>query len=204
MILGESEAVRVGMSSRPEVAGRALGGDAALGCGIGPGLGSVGGLPAAADGPSCTDLIDEWVELIETDDPEVVLLHTGATEVLDRDIDGRIVRFGGPEWDDVTRRHLAVVLDRLGSTGARVIALTAPCFAPSGEGGGPVDRGDPLRVSRWNELLREAAQQARATVIDYGAMLCPGGSYVEELEGITMRADGVHLRSEEHTSELQS
>src|SRR3546814_4775642 len=48
-----------------------------------------------------------------------------------RDIDGRIVRFGGPEWDDVTRRHLEVVLDRLGSTGARVIALTAPCFAPS-------------------------------------------------------------------------
>src|SRR3546814_15453316 len=104
MILGESEAVRVGMSSRPEVAGHALGGDAALGCGIGPGLGSVGGLPAAADGPSCTDLIDEWVELIETDDPEVVLLHPGATEGHDRDVDGRIVRFGGPGGEYCHRR----------------------------------------------------------------------------------------------------
>src|SRR3546814_9273481 len=64
MILGDSEALILAMSSPPEVAGRALGGDAALGCGIGPGLGSVGGLPAAAAGPSCTDLIDEWVEQI--------------------------------------------------------------------------------------------------------------------------------------------
>src|SRR3546814_13583666 len=106
MILGESEAVRVGMSSRPEVAGRALGGDDALGCGIGPGLGSVGGLPAAADGPSCTDLIDEWVALIENADPEVVLLPTESTAVLDRDIEGRSVQFGGQEWRDGHRSRV--------------------------------------------------------------------------------------------------
>src|SRR3546814_13110316 len=100
-----------------------------------------------------------------------------------RDIDGRIVRFGGPERDDVTRRHLEVVLDRLGSTGARVIALTAPCFAPSGEGGGPVDRGDSLRVSRWNQLLREAAPQEGSTVIEYGAMLVERESVREGKRG---------------------
>src|SRR3546814_17096939 len=102
MILGDSEALILAMSSPPEVAGRALGGDAALGCGIGPGLGSVGGLPAAADGPSCTDLLAEWVELIETDDPAGVLLPPAATELLDRDIDGRIVQFRGRGGEEVT------------------------------------------------------------------------------------------------------
>jgi peptidoglycan/LPS O-acetylase OafA/YrhL len=195
LLVGDSQALVLALNGPTEVAHRALGGDATLGCGIGPGQAAVDGRALEPDeiNHDCAGVVDEWVDRISADRPEVVLLHVGAWDVLDRDIDGRFVPFGTAEWDTLTLANLRGVLDRLGSEGATVVALTAPCFEPEGAGGGPSQRADTARVDHWNALLRQAASASGAQVIDYGRFLCPGGRYQAERDGAALRSDGVHL-----------
>jgi peptidoglycan/LPS O-acetylase OafA/YrhL len=198
LVLGDSQAVVLALASPKQVAGMSVGGDATVGCGIGPGLATSHGRPLASDdiNETCLGVVDEWAARVRHDDPDVVLLHVGAWDVLDREIGDRVVAFGTPEWDDLTEANLRSVLERLGSQGAQVVALTSPCFAPTDQVEGGDQRGEPARVTRWNELLRRAADATGATVVDYGGFLCPGGAYQEVRDGVPLRSDGVHLTQE--------
>jgi peptidoglycan/LPS O-acetylase OafA/YrhL len=197
LVLGDSQAVILALAAPPKVAGMGVAGDAIVGCGIGPGLAVARDRPLTdALNEKCHGVVDGWVGIVEKSDPDVVLLHVGAWDVLDRDVDGSLVPFGTSEWDDLTEANLRSVLERLGSSGATVVAMTAPCFGSEAGQDGAAERADPARVSRWNDLLRQAAAATGATVVDYGAFVCPGGAYQSVRDGVPLRTDGVHLTQE--------
>jgi lysophospholipase L1-like esterase len=54
---------------------------------------------------------------------------------------------------------------------------------------------EPERVNQWNALLRTvaAAHSATVRVVDLGGRLSPDGRFTMEIDGVTVRSDGVHL-----------
>ena len=86
----------------------------------------------------------------------------------------------------------------LGSGGATVALLTTPCFAGRERSdGGTWPENDPSRVTRLNGLIRDVAARhpGKVEVVDLYGMLCPGGQYEQQLDGVTVRrADGVHIQ----------
>ena len=199
LVLGDSQATRlafpmVGDTRTPFQVGLAT----FVGCGIGPGFPTSKGVPVVRDwnGTSCGSVLSTWINAIEQFKPDVVLLHVGAWEVLDRRLGDHDVAFGTPEWDEVTVRQLTDTTDILGASGARVVWMAAPCFEPGGYDGGPPERGDPARTARWNELLRSVGLEKNVDVIAYDKYTCDGPASDNDLGGVEFRDDGVHVTEE--------
>ncbi len=199
LVLGDSQATRlafpmVGDTRTPFQVGLAT----FVGCGIGPGFPTSKGVPVERDwnGASCGSVLSTWIDAIEQFKPDVVLLHVGAWEVLDRRLGDHDVAFGTPEWDEVTLRQLSDTTDILGASGVRVVWMAAPCFEPGGYDGGPPERGDPARTARWNELLRSVGLEKNVDVIAYDEYTCDGPASDNDLGGIEFRDDGVHVTEE--------
>jgi peptidoglycan/LPS O-acetylase OafA/YrhL/lysophospholipase L1-like esterase len=204
LLVGDSQAVDLGEGA-PAVLGSAIrfAGAAAVGCGIGPGLATAEGAPVERDldGASCLTAVDRFVAARARLRPDVVLLHAGAWDILDRSVGGEEVRFGSARWDTLTRVSIADVLAGLQAPGTRVVALAAPCFREGGDAGqgtfGDVAlaygraRTDERRVERWNELLREEAARLDIDVLPYDELFCDADE-----EGDPVRPDGVHLDEE--------
>jgi len=139
----------------------------------------------------------QWKGAVEQFHPNVVVVLAGRWEVMDRLVDGRWSHIGDPVFDAAVRQSLEEAVQVAGSTGADVALLTAPCF-DSGEqpNGQPWPEDDPVRLARYNQLVRQVAAEHPATtrVVDFGAMLCPGGRYAATVDGVQVRdGDGVHI-----------
>jgi peptidoglycan/LPS O-acetylase OafA/YrhL len=189
LVIGDSQAFRLGELG-PQALGSevAVGVDVLLGCGTGPGLPlSVQGLyERDLEGIDCRTATQRFRDAIDRGHPDLVVLHTGAWEVLDHELDGRDIHFGTTEWDDATAAHLRTTLAELQRGEHRLVVLASPCFDPVGEGGGPPERGDDERVARWNELLRSAASDLGVEVLPLDQLFCGN-------EDPPSRPDGVHL-----------
>jgi peptidoglycan/LPS O-acetylase OafA/YrhL/lysophospholipase L1-like esterase len=195
LLLGDSEAFNLSESARAVLGDQAsFAHHARIGCGIGPGLAIVeDGEVVDRDlgGELCSDA-NGWFYLVVADqDPDIVILHEGAWDVLDRRIGDEEIVFGTERWDEVVRANFAEVLPRLTERGARLYLLAAPCYPPGGEGGGHTIRDDEPRVRRWNELLREVAPTVGAVVLPYDELFCD-----RPLDEQPEREDGVHLTEE--------
>jgi hypothetical protein len=83
------------------------------------------------------------------------------------------------------------------STGALMVLMTSPCF-DSGEqdNGQPWPEDSATRLAEYNAMVRQVASEHPATVQvdDFGALLCPGGTFTTSFNGIQVRdGDGVHI-----------
>ena len=139
----------------------------------------------------------QWKGAVDQFQPNVVVVLAGRWEVMDRLIDGHWSHIGEPDFDAAVRQSLEQAVQVAGSSGADVALLTAPCF-DSGEqpSGLPWPEDDPARLARYNELVRQVAAEHPATtqVVDFGAMVCPGGKYSTTVDGVQLRdGDGVHI-----------
>ena len=81
--------------------------------------------------------------------------------------------------------------------GRRVVLFTAPCY-DSGEqfDGAPWPEDQPDRVHAYNALVRQvvAANPQTATLVNLDGVVCPGGVFKTQIDGVTVRApDGVHF-----------
>ena len=125
-----------------------------LGCGLFYG-GSVleGGEWTPVD-PQC-DWHQSWPEELDQFQPNVVLLLVGAWDILDRDVDGNVVKFGTVEYDKTFLQQLDAATSLLSSKGAKVVVLTTPFFSLSRAG-----RGDRSRVAGVQPRARRPAQLA--------------------------------------------
>ena len=168
-----------------------------LGCGLFYG-GSVleGGEWTPVD-PQC-DWHQSWPEEIDQFQPNVVLMLVGAWDILDRDVDGNVVKFGTVEYDKTFLQQLDAATALLSSKGAKVVVLTTPFFSRPelvGETGREWPEYNPARVDRLNSLYRDFLTQnpGRYTIVDLNKFVSPGGAYAADINGVRVRDDGVHF-----------
>jgi len=152
-------------------------------------------------GSECNDWNDRWLDPINAIHPNVVVLLTGAWDVLDRKIDGQWYSPGEVSFDRYFLSELDQATQLLSSQGAKVVILTTPFFyRPElvGQTGHDWPEYDPWRVDRINALYRDflEAHPNRYTLIDLNRYVSPGGKYTASLDGVPLRADGVHFTLE--------
>lgn len=133
-------------------------------------------------------------EIVDTDDPEVVLFMVGANDgqsILDGD--GAIVaQFDDPDWTEEYRRRIAGIMDLNQGGARRLVWVGEPNV-----GTGNVQRA----IAIGNEVAEEeAAKRPWVTYFDVAGMVAgPDGGYSEFItlpDGSTARCyggDGVHL-----------
>lgn len=197
LVVGDSVALSLGYYFDPGLVGGATAKTkAVLGCGVVDGITLYGGRSFPSR-PECQTWPTEWHEGVTTFRPNLAVVVVGAWEVFDREVDGRLLKVGTPEW----RSYLAGQLDQglriLTSGGARVALLTVPCFAQPrlGIGDGSGERDDQARVAAVNGVLSElgARHPQQVAMVDLGAFVCPDGHAVDQLNGVKLRSDGVHF-----------
>ena len=78
--------------------------------------------------------------------------------------------------------------------------MTVPCMEEQNPrlGGTDSPRNDRALVGWVNEQTAAVARGYgdRALVIDLGPLLCPDGDVVHEIDGVTVRTDGIHFSNE--------
>ncbi len=171
---------------------------ATLGCGmLRQGEVDIGTEPVVQE-DICNDWNQRWVVPITQFQPNVVVLLTGAWDLLDRKIDGRYYSPGTIEFDRYFLSELDLATQLLGAQGARVVVLSTPFFSRPelvGQTGRAWPEYEPWRVDRINGLYRdfETAHPDRLTLIDLNSFVSPGGKYAEYIDGVQVRDDGVHF-----------
>jgi len=157
--------------------------------------------PEVAQCDSAAPAADQWPAQWKGDldqfDPNVVVVLAGRWEVSDRLIDGRWQHIGQPAFDAALKQSLEQAVQVGTSSGALMVLMTSPCFAPTEQDNGQVWPEDtPARLNAYNHIVRQVAAEHPATVQldDFGALLCPGGQYEESLNGVQIRdGDGMHI-----------
>jgi hypothetical protein len=119
----------------------------------------------------------------------------GPWDVLDHVVDGTVVRYGTPTWRQVVSDGVGKALDAAASGGTPVAVLDVPCYGSPPSGGPDADvRDDPARAGALDGILADAASaRPEVRILPVSAVLCPGGHFQDQLDGITLRPDGVHL-----------
>ena len=139
----------------------------------------------------------QWKGDLDQFHPNVVVVLAGRWEVSDRLIDGHWLHIGQPAFDSAVKQSLEQAVQVGTSTGALMVLMTSPCFAPIEQDSGQVWPEDtPARLNAYNAIVRQVAAEHPATVQldDFGALLCPGGQYQESLNGVQIRdGDGMHI-----------
>jgi peptidoglycan/LPS O-acetylase OafA/YrhL len=148
-------------------------------------------------GRRCGRWPQTWAADVRRTRPDVVVVLVGRWEVMDQQLRGRWRHVGDPDLDSYLTGAFGTALTAAKASGASVVFLTAPYYH-RGErpDGGRWPEDDPTRVDTFNRLLRAfvAAHRGQATVLEFGDRLAGGGSqYVESVNGLRLRYDGVHL-----------
>ncbi|CAA9239923.1 MAG: hypothetical protein AVDCRST_MAG20-1679 [uncultured Acidimicrobiales bacterium] len=171
-----------------------------LGCGVVLGRSHFGDRGVAQDS-ECPSVFDDWRDKVTRFDPQVSVVMVGAWEVVDREVDGEVLRVGTAAYRRYLLDRLDEGLDILTRGGHHPVALLGvPCYGRSRTAVDPrLDdaRSDDGRTAWVDAVFREAAARAGAvTFVDLAAYLCPAGRFVDEREGVRMREDGVHFTAE--------
>jgi hypothetical protein len=127
--------------------------------------------------------------------PNVVMILAGRWEVVNRTYEGHWTNILNPTYAAYVKRQLRLAVHVAGSSGAKVVLLTAPCY-DTGEqpDGQPWPEDSPARLAVYNKLVRQVAATSKNTsLINFNAMACPGGHYETYLDGVDARYDGVHF-----------
>jgi peptidoglycan/LPS O-acetylase OafA/YrhL len=148
--------------------------------------------------PECTNWESRFPLVLAGTPADVVVVHTGLWDVVDRALDpGRWRTLNDDTYDLYLLGELLAASDRLHVNGASVVWLLTPHVDPGraddGTPGGTAASA-PERIDRLNQLLREvAAKRDFVTLLDYAeqARSWPGGEFDPRL-----REGGVGLTPE--------
>jgi hypothetical protein len=171
---------------------------ATLGCGmLRQGEVDIGTEPVVQEA-ICNDWGQRWIGPITEFQPNVVVLLTGAWDLLDRKIDGQYYSPGTVTFDRYFLSELDLATQMLTLQGAKLVVLTTPFMSRPelvGQPGREWPEYDPWRVDRINGLYRDfaTAHPDRLTLLDLNALVSPGGRYAEYIGDVQVRDDGVHF-----------
>jgi hypothetical protein len=201
LLVGDSVAASLGLGL--ERAANASNGElvvwnkATLGCGmLRQGEVDIGTEPVVQD-DICNDWSQRWVGPITEFQPNVVVLLTGAWDLLDRKIDGQYYSPGTVAFDRYFLSELDLATQLLVAQGSKLVVLTTPFFSRP-DLVGP-DRSwpeyEPWRVDRINGLYRDfaTAHPERLTLLDLNRFVSPNGKFTEYIDDVHVRDDGVHF-----------
>ena len=193
-LLGDSQSLRLRDQFYNQVAGLAVGGSTQLGCGTLLPERQIDG-QTVPNLPACAEWEPRWTQEVARAKPDLVLLMLGLGELYDRRVDGSVLRFGTAEYRD----WLFQEMDRrreLVSPNARHFAVaTVLCMGISADAANQTTRiaNDPDRLRWLNDTIRSyASERPGVDVIDLFGTVCADG-YTNEVGGITLRDDGIHL-----------
>jgi hypothetical protein len=195
-LLGDSVPYSLRMGFRPEtVPGLFVAGSTQLGCGLIPVPLAIDGRPKTLDS-RCRPWDAAWPTDVTAVNPDVAVLFAGIGEQFDQVVDGRIVTFGTPAYE----QHLVRVLDsdtrRLGAGHRPVALVTVGCHRvpDSGLSPDPPIINDESRVRWLNGVLTRYAghRPGRVTLLDLHGFLCARG-YSATRDGVTLHSDGLHF-----------
>jgi hypothetical protein len=172
-----------------------------MACAIGRG----GRRPTVARFPQyhehCETWATLWPKVVERFDPDVVVVHTGPFELVDRQRPewDHVLAPGAPEFENWLVAELVAAANVLGARGARLVWLTTPCTGPirSYDPLAAIGSLDPQRIRRFNEAILPrliAARRDRVRLFDLYAASCPGGQFsqtIPERPGF-LRRDCLH------------
>ena len=133
------------------------------GCGVydrGVGVGGTSG-NFRRNFANCVGFEKSWAKSATKARADVALVVIGAWEVLDLKINSFTFAMNTSPADTIFRTQMKRGIDALRATGATVALLEVACMRPVDSKGGPVpalpQRGDDMRTSHLNDLLREIA-----------------------------------------------
>lgn len=144
------------------------------------------------DQPACADWRKSWsTELAETQ-PDVVLYFVAQTMVTDREVDGRVVKFGTPQWTQLVEDNLDKARDAAGDSHFAVLNLS--CHTMPTFGSEEIERvNDTGHVRDLNATVAAWAEQHEVPVIDQYSLLCPGNTVHDTVNGVPLYADAIHF-----------
>jgi hypothetical protein len=162
-----------------------------LGCGLSRGDGEVKlktQVPTESD--ACHDWAGRWTQALAEFQPDQTVLTLGAWDVADRKLNGDWTYPCRPEFDGWYRGLADEAVRTLTATGVP-LAVTSMPYLRSDVFGLDRDEQD-ARVDCINSILREATSAAGIALVDLATWVCPSGECVDEVNGTTLRKDGVH------------
>ena len=145
----------------------------------------------------CDTQLTRWKADVDAYHPDVVLLADGEYEVRNQLIGKQWVHIGSTVFDKREMAALTSATRVLGSTGAKVVLLTAPYYHQLEQADGqgwPED--NPTRVNLYNSMLGEVAKRShgRVVVANVNARLDPRGHFTTTVDGQVVRfSDGIHV-----------
>lgn len=166
--------------------------------------------PTMAMVPACnssTPASQQWPALWRRDiaefDPQVVVVLAGRWETTDRTYEGKWMNILDAPFASYVARQLHLAVEIGTAKGAHLDLLTAACadsapyFAAEHLPDTAVHDDSPVRLAVYNRLVGQAAvNDPKVSVVNFDAILCPGGKFHRYLDGVQVRPlDGVHTPS---------
>jgi len=136
-----------------------------------------------------------WKRGVTEARPDVVVVLFGGFAYDEVLLGGRRRNACDPDFQKAYRAQLDTVLRTVGTSGARVALVSAPpAVTPRITqivGADQIER----RTACMNALLRSSAADApHVAFVDLAGWACPKGDCRDELDGVTLREDGIHFR----------
>ena len=158
-----------------------------------PGLRVLDG-KAGGDFLQCPQVVKGLGGEIAAVQPDVVAFFVTQSMVFDRELDGKLIAAGTPEYERFITESLTKLHDRVISSGAKHFAVvTQACRQLPYREGQYVERlNDTERVTWINDVVVDWARTHDAAVIDEYALLCSGG-YHDTINGQQMYEDYIHF-----------
>jgi hypothetical protein len=206
LVVGDSTALTLGLGLSFEANryGATIVDKGILGCGVAVvpevsrhGVDATVAAPCNPTTPASGQWPALWTGWIHQYHPAVVAVLAGRSEVSNVEWKGQGTDILAPAFATYVRQQLQQAVDVGSSGGAPVVLFTAPCY-DSGEqsNGAPWPEDQPDRLNAYNALVRQvvAANPQRATLVNLDGVVCPGGPFATQIDGVTVRApDGVHF-----------
>lgn len=183
--------------SRESAAVVGQGGDADLGCGVSRFAARRLDTAFTPDA-KCTAWPERWQAVIDAEQPDIAQLVTASWEITDAQLPGAsgFSAIGDPAVDAFIASELNLAVDILGSRGAMVLLVLWPRFSDfsnDGASAGERAKGDPARMERLHEIMRQIAAERPddVRILDLEALV------EDRIQDPALRPDGIHIPAEQ-------
>ena len=164
-LLGDSQAFGLRNLYGNRVDGLAVSGSTQLGCGTLLAERQTDG-QTVPNLPACAEWEPRWTQEVAREKPDLVVLMLGLGELYDRRVDGRVLRFGTPEYREWLYREMDRRRELVAPSARHFAVATVLCMGISADAANQTTRiaNDPERL-RWlndvHPLVRQRAARGR-------------------------------------------